>query len=251
MEPPDFDATLAFLKALANQQRLRIVGLLMDQRRSVQELAALIGLKEPTICHHLAVLNRVGLLEMTAEGNIHWYRLRADRILALGRSAFGQERMNIDPGDRRTALGQAHPRELHRGRTAEADSRQPQETLGVVLRWLTEKFRMGEDYTEASVNKIIQKHHWDSATLRRELIGYRMLKRQKGMVPAPAGERLAAGVKSNSLPLSGSIGNIMLQMCHNNAANIGVRRRGGTFVRSGPLLRSHLAYGLSLSSPER
>jgi hypothetical protein len=31
------------------------------------------------------------------------------------------------------------------------------------------------------VNKVLQKHHWDSATLRRELIGYRMLKRQKGM----------------------------------------------------------------------
>lgn len=29
--------------------------------------------------------------------------------------------------------------------------------------------------------KIPQKHHWDSATLRRELIGYRMLKRQRGM----------------------------------------------------------------------
>jgi DNA-binding transcriptional ArsR family regulator len=63
MEPPDFDATLAFLKALANEQRLRIVGLLMDQRRSVQKLAALVGLKGPTI--HLAVLNRIGLQEMT------------------------------------------------------------------------------------------------------------------------------------------------------------------------------------------
>ena len=95
---PGFDATLAFLKALANEQRLRIVGLLMDQRRSVQELAALIGLKEPTVCHHLAVLNKVGLLEMTAEGNTHWYRLRAEQILALGRAVFGQERINIDPG---------------------------------------------------------------------------------------------------------------------------------------------------------
>ena len=55
----------------------------MERKRSVQELAALIGLKEPTICHHLSVLNKVDLLEMTAEGNIHWYRLRADQILAL------------------------------------------------------------------------------------------------------------------------------------------------------------------------
>jgi hypothetical protein len=180
MEPPDFDATLAFLKALANEQRLRIAGLLMDQRRSVQELAALIGLKEPTICHHLAVLNRVGLLEMAAEGNTHWYRLRADRILALGRAVFGQERMNIDPGtDEKRWDKRILENFIADGQLKQIPA--SRKKRWVVLRWLADKFKMGEDYTEASVNKIIQKHHWDSATLRRELIGYRMLKRQKGM----------------------------------------------------------------------
>jgi hypothetical protein len=180
MEPPDFDVTLAFLKALANEQRLRIVGLLMDQRRSVQELAALIGLKEPTICHHLAVLNRMGLLDMTAEGNIHWYRLRADQILALGRAVFGQERMNIDPGtDERRWDKRILENFIADGQLKQIPA--SRKKRWVVLRWLAEKFRMGEDYTEASVNKIIQRHHWDSATLRRELIGYRMLKRQRGM----------------------------------------------------------------------
>jgi hypothetical protein len=180
MEPLDFDATLAFLKALANEQRLRIVGLLMDQRRSVQELAALIGLKEPTICHHLAVLNKVGLLEMTAEGNVHWYRLRADQILALGRSVFGQERMNIDPGtDEKRWDKRILENFIADGQLKQIPA--SRKKRWVVLRWLAEKFKMGEDYSEASVNKIIQKHHWDSATLRRELIGYRMLKRQKGM----------------------------------------------------------------------
>ena len=177
---PDFDATLAFLKALANEQRLRIVGLLMDQRRSVQELAALIGLKEPTICHHLAVLNKVGLLDMTAEGNTHWYRLRAEQILALGRAVFGQERINIDPGtDERRWDKRILENFIEDGQLKQIPA--SRKKRWVVLRWLAEKFRMGEDYTEASVNKIIQKHYWDSATLRRELIGYRMLKRQKGM----------------------------------------------------------------------
>ena len=180
MQPPDFDAILAFLKALANEQRLRSVGLLMDQRRSVQELAALIGLKEPTICHHLAVLNKVGLLEMTAEGNTHWYRLRADQILALGRSVFGEERMNIDPG----ADEKRWDKRILENFIAEGQLKQipaSRKKRWVVLRWLADKFKMGEHYSEASVNRIIQKHHWDSATLRRELIGYRMLKRQKGM----------------------------------------------------------------------
>jgi len=177
---PDFNTTLAFLKALANEQRLRIVGLLMDQRRSVQELAALIDLREPTVCHHLAVLNKVGLLEMTAEGNTHWYRLRAEQILALGRSVFGQERINIDPGmDEKRWDKRILENFIEGGQLKQIPA--SRKKRWVVLRWLADKFKTDEHYSEASVNKIIQKHHWDSATLRRELIGYRMLKRQKGM----------------------------------------------------------------------
>jgi hypothetical protein len=147
---PDFDATLAFLKALANEQRLRIVGLLMDRRRSVQELAALIGLKEPTVCHHLAVLGKVGLLEMTADGmdEKRWDKRILENFIEDGQ-------LKQIPASRKKRW--------------------------VVLRWLADKFKPGEHYSEASVNKILQKHHWDSATLRRELIGYRMLKRQKGL----------------------------------------------------------------------
>ena len=48
-------------------------------------------------------------------------------------------------------------------------------------RWLAEKFQPNKRYTEAAVNALIQKHHWDSATLRRELIGYRMLGRESGI----------------------------------------------------------------------
>jgi hypothetical protein len=128
----------------------------------------------------LAVLNKVGLLDMTVEGNTRWYRLRADQILAFGRSLFGQERINIDPGmdekrwDRRILenfVENGQLKQIPAGR----------KKRWIVLRCLADKFRMGERYTEASVNKILQRHHWDSATLRRELIGYRMLKRQKGM----------------------------------------------------------------------
>jgi len=180
MTPPDFDTTLAFLKALANEQRLRIVGLLMERHRSVQELATLLGLKEPTVCHHLAVLGRVELLDMTADGNTHWYRLRDSQILALSRSIFGKERIEIDPGiDEKRWDKRVLENFVVQGQLTQIPA--SRKKRWIVLRWLAEKFKLGEEYPEASVNKIIQRHHWDSATLRRELIGYRMLKRQKGI----------------------------------------------------------------------
>jgi hypothetical protein len=52
---------------------------------------------------------------------------------------------------------------------------------GVVLRWLMTGFEPDRRYPEAEVNAIIQARHWDSATLRRELIGHRMLARENGI----------------------------------------------------------------------
>jgi hypothetical protein len=40
-------------------------------------------------------------------------------------------------------------------------------------------FENGRRYSEAEVNDAIQTHHWDCATLRRELIGHHMLAREK------------------------------------------------------------------------
>lgn len=48
----------------------------------------------------------------------------------------------------------------------------------VVLRWLMRSFSGGRQYSEAEVNAALQKRHWDSATLRRELVGHRMLARK-------------------------------------------------------------------------
>ena len=50
------ETLLAFFKALADESRLRIVGLLAEREYSVQALAQALALKEPTVSHHLAVL---------------------------------------------------------------------------------------------------------------------------------------------------------------------------------------------------
>ena len=48
----------------------------------------------------------------------------------------------------------------------------------IVLVWLMQNFDLDRRYKESEVNEIIQRRHWDCATLRRELIGYRMMARQ-------------------------------------------------------------------------
>src|SRR5271154_6066119 len=69
------ETLIEFFKALAHESRLRIVGLLAQSERSVQELAALLELKEPTVSHHLAILKAQGLVTVRAEGTTRWHAL--------------------------------------------------------------------------------------------------------------------------------------------------------------------------------
>ena len=66
---------VVFFKALADANRLKIVGLLARREYSVEELAALLNLKAPTISHHLSKLAEAGLVSARAEGYYSIYRL--------------------------------------------------------------------------------------------------------------------------------------------------------------------------------
>ena len=52
---------LAFFKALADANRLKILGLLATEEMTVEQLAAVLDLRPSTISHHLARLSQVGL----------------------------------------------------------------------------------------------------------------------------------------------------------------------------------------------
>ena len=86
----DHDTTtlLRHFKALGNESRLKLVGLVANRERKVQELAALLALKEPTVSHHLSILKEANLLAMRVDGNTHWYRLDLDALRRINQSVF-------------------------------------------------------------------------------------------------------------------------------------------------------------------
>jgi hypothetical protein len=175
-----FEVMLAFFKSLANESRLRLVGLLLKRPHQVKELAGELQLKEPTVCHHLACLADVGLVEMSARGNAHYYSLRDHELRRLGRAIFGPRRAiaSAEPNSK-----DWHSRVLSNYLEGEVLKTIPasRKKRWAVLKWLAEKFVAGKRYRESEVNELIQRHHWDSATLRRELVGYRMLSRLEGI----------------------------------------------------------------------
>ncbi|HKJ37401.1 MAG TPA: DUF2087 domain-containing protein, partial [Anaerolineales bacterium] len=52
--------------------------------------------------------------------------------------------------------------------------------LEAVLRYVVKAFDAGKRYSEKRVNEILSGYHEDTATLRRELIGYNLMGREGG-----------------------------------------------------------------------
>jgi predicted transcriptional regulator len=174
-------ALLRFFKSLADESRLKIIGLLASTEHNVQDLAKLLELKEPTVSHHLAILRDAGLVQMRTDGNTHWYRLDFEALRAVSRTVLTREKLasiasDLDADDwERTVL-----RNFMDGERIK-DIPTARKKRWAILKWLAARLDADADYTENQLNQIIKRHHSDTASLRREMIGYRMLSRNKGI----------------------------------------------------------------------
>jgi len=66
--------------AVAEPQRRQILDLLAQGERSVNEIAALLELKQPQVSKHLRVLREVGLVTVRESGQQRLYRLQGEGL---------------------------------------------------------------------------------------------------------------------------------------------------------------------------
>ena len=182
---------VVFFKALADANRLKIIGLLARRGYSVEELAALLNIKPPTVSHHLSRLAQAGLVTARAEGYYSIYQLDKQALETAARSLFagGQivqaaQDVDLDTYNRKVLASFCLPD----GRLKEIPAQRRK--LEVVLRYVVKTFEPGVRYTEKQVNQKLARFHEDTATLRRELVGYGFMKRAGGageywVEPAP------------------------------------------------------------------
>jgi len=176
------DELLTFFKALADENRLKIVGLLAQRPLSTEQLAAILDLKSATVSHHLSKLAQAGLVRWHAESYYKVYELQADvvhgmaqRLLAEGSLPDAAADVDMDAYDRKVIADFTR----RDGRLKEIPAQRKKREA--VLRHILEEFRAGKRYSEKQVNDIIGRFHEDTATLRRELVGYGWLKREAGV----------------------------------------------------------------------
>jgi len=170
-----------FFKALSDANRLKIIGLLAQQPYSVEELAALLDLKASTVSHHLSKLSQAGLVSAKADSYYNVYRLDEKALEEKSRSIFSQENLaasvadvNADAYDNKVVRD--YVRKDGSLKTIPAQLKK----LQAVLRYVVKAFKVGKRYSEKQVNEILRGYHEDTASLRRELVGFGLMRREGG-----------------------------------------------------------------------
>lgn len=175
------DDAVTFFKAFADANRLKIVGLLAQRSYSVEELAALLNLKPSTVSHHLAKLAQIGLVSAKTESYYNVYQLDEKALEDKSRNLFSQENLtasvaNVDANAYDNKVVKDYVRKDGSLKTIPAQRKK----LEAVLRHVVKAFEINKRYSEKKVNEILRQCHEDTASLRRELVGYGLMKREGG-----------------------------------------------------------------------
>ncbi len=172
---------LQFFKALADANRLKIIGLLAQNEFSVEELAEMLGLRASTVSHHLARLGQAGLVSARAESYYNLYRLEQQALESMARRLLSEDTLpaaadgiDLDAYDRKVITNFTLPDGRLKALPAQ------QKKLEAVLRYVLAEFEPGVRYSEKEINEMLARYHDDSASLRRALVGFKLMAREGG-----------------------------------------------------------------------
>src|SRR5918993_3315237 len=171
-------------KALADPVRLRILGLLAER----------LDRTPPTISHHMRRLVAARLVDVVPDAQSRIYSLRTDAIREISTSVLNQ-RAAPESEEENAVLRAFFDGPRLRQIPASRKKRV------IVLRRLLERFAPGRDYTEAEVNEMLREAHDDVATLRRELVDYGFMARDRGIY------RLATELPGRGSTVTQEVGN--------------------------------------------
>jgi predicted transcriptional regulator len=190
MNASEHEDLLMLLKTLADEQRLTMVGLMSQQEWTVGEMAVKLNLSEPTISHHVSKLHSAGLLTLRMAGNQRFYRINASRLQKFKAYAAKIEELPEEPEPEEVNNGwidaldwvSDDKKVLHdytlNGRLVRLPTKDKK--WQPILRWLATKFQPETTYTEKQVNAILLEVHPDYATLRRYLVEFGFMRRERG-----------------------------------------------------------------------
>jgi predicted transcriptional regulator len=172
---------LMFFKAMADANRLKILGLLAQENLTVEQMSEMLKLRPSTVSHHLSKLSEVGLVSARSSSYYNVYQLENEELEAMAKRLLSDNTLpamasgiDLDAYDQKVVSDYLLPD----GKLKTIPSQRKK--LEAILRFVVKEFKPGERYSEQEVNQILVKFHQDTASLRRELIVEGLLERSSG-----------------------------------------------------------------------
>jgi biotin operon repressor len=184
VQPQSVSDLAHLLKVIADETRLRILGALADRPYTGKELTEALNLTAPTISHHMRKLTDAGIVSAMSDAQRQWYSLNSELLTASRRiptTATGSTLPTTVGDDDEDARFRAKViRDFFDGDRLRDIPAQRKRRV-IVLQHLMERFHPGTMYKESEVNDLLRPAHEDVATLRRELVDYGFMHRDRGI----------------------------------------------------------------------
>jgi hypothetical protein len=167
------------LLALANAERIRILALIADQELTSAGIAAALDMAPENVTAHLSILGQAGLIATSKDRHERLMQLRMERLEEIEASCREQLRTGNQADDGSSDIPPTIRQFFQHGRLITFPSKHSRylEVLGVLIT----DFAPHSDYPEAEVNQILLHRHEDFATLRRDLVDFGFMNREKGI----------------------------------------------------------------------
>jgi hypothetical protein len=178
-------AFVAFFKALAVPERLRVAGAIAARPRTAAEVAEAVELPMRAVAAHLAGLAGAGFARQEGEGAAARYAWDEARVRALA-AQLDSPRIRALGGatDERSRVLASFVRD---GRLVRFPTGEPRKQ--VILDYIAERFASDRTYTEREVNEILKEFADDFTTIRRALVDRSYLNRHQGVYWVGEGRR--------------------------------------------------------------
>lgn len=168
---------IRLFKCLADKSRLQILKSLVIEDMYVERLAERLGITPPTVSFHLKKLTEAGIVSS--------YKSQYYMMYSLNRTVLNASILDIVCEKSDEAELQAQRDEAYRqkvldsffeyGKLKSIPAQRKKERI--VLEKIAEVFEFGRVYTEQEVNEIISNFHEDYCTIRRDMIGEKLMDR--------------------------------------------------------------------------
>ena len=166
---------LELLKLIADETRLEILNILLKEDSYVEKIACELSLTPATICYHLK--------KMESAGVVNCSRSQFYIIYSLNREIFDKPLYElIQKDDPIIDKEEKYKKEVishffKYGKLVQLPTQRKKREI--ILREIALKFEKDREYEEKEVNEIIHIFHEDHCTIRREMIAFGILTREK------------------------------------------------------------------------